>query len=58
MLKVRHVVFIEQEPKSRRVQLLMQPSLHEAIKKKAEERGFSFNDYVHRILDDHAWKEG
>lgn len=39
------------ETKSRRVQLLMQPSLHEKLKRRAEEQGMSFNNYVHQILE-------
>lgn len=41
------------ESKSRRVQLLMQPTLHAALKDKAEQNGQSFNDYVHSILEEH-----
>lgn len=39
------------ETKSRRVQLLMQPSLHSRLKEKAQDNGLSFNDYVHQILE-------
>jgi len=39
------------ETKSKRVQLLMQPTLHARIKDAAAAQGLSFNDYVHRILE-------
>lgn len=46
--KVNHEVV---ETKSRRVQLLMQPSLYARLKDKAQEQGLSFNDFVHRALE-------
>ena len=39
------------ETKSRRVKLLMQPSLHTRLKEAAAEQGVSFNDYVHKALE-------
>jgi len=42
------------EPKSRRVQLLLQPSVHAAIKAKADAQYMSFNDYVHQLLEKDA----
>lgn len=39
------------ETKSRRLQLLMQPSLHEKIKAAAKAEGSSVNEYVHHILE-------
>lgn len=39
------------ETKSRRVQLLMQPSLHTRLKERAQEQGLSFNDFVHKALE-------
>ncbi len=39
------------ETKSRRVQLLMQPSLHEALKARAKHEGQSVNELVHSLLD-------
>ena len=45
------------ETKSRRVQLLMQPSLHATLKAKAAASGMSFNDYVHKALE-RAAEEG
>lgn len=38
------------ETKSRRLQLLIQPSLYDRIKEKAEETGTSVNDTIHSIL--------
>ena len=43
------------EVKSRRV--VLQPSLYERVKKRAEDAGLSFNEFVHQILDD-ATREG
>jgi len=45
------------ETKSRRLQLLVQPSLYEAIKAKAATEGISVNELVHTILEA-AIKEG
>ena len=39
------------ETKSRRVQLILQPSLHEKVKQAAQSEGVSFNEYVHRVLE-------
>lgn len=39
------------ETKSRRVQLLMQPTLHNKLKEQAQAQGLSFNEYVHQILE-------
>lgn len=52
--KVNHEVV---ETKSRRVQLLMQPSLYARLKERAQEQGLSFNDYVHRALEKAAEQE-
>lgn len=38
------------EPKSRRIQLLMQPSLYDRVKTGAEMEGLSFNEFVHCLL--------
>jgi hypothetical protein len=46
------------ETKSKRVQLLLQPSVHEAIKELAKQEGTSFNDYVNTLLKDHAESRG
>lgn len=40
------------ETKSRRLQLVVQPSLYERIKEGAKDAGLSVNEYVHRILDE------
>lgn len=39
------------ETKSRRLQLVLQPSLYERVKKAAKDEGLSVNEYVHQILD-------
>ena len=41
------------ETKSRRVQLMFQPSLYNKIKTLATEQGKSINDTIHSILDEH-----
>lgn len=40
------------ETKSRRLQLVLQPSLFDRVKRGAEKSGLSVNEYVHRILDE------
>lgn len=40
------------ETKSKRLQLLIQPSLHEKLKRKAQADGTSVNDLVNSILQD------
>ena len=39
------------EVKSRRLQLVLQPSLYNRVKAKAEAEGLSVNEFVHQILD-------
>ena len=39
------------ESKSRRLNLLVQPSIYEKAKIKAQESGKSFNDFVHMLLE-------
>lgn len=39
------------ETKSRRLQLLMQPSLHDKVKAAAKAKGYSVNEYIHHILE-------
>lgn len=39
------------ETKSRRLQLVLQPSLYERVKAKALAAGLSVNEYIHQILD-------
>jgi len=39
------------ETKSRRLQLLVQPSIHEKMKMKATAAGVSVNEFVHSILE-------
>lgn len=45
------------EVKSRRVQLALQPSLYDRIKKAAEAGGLSVNEYISQTMDK-ATKEG
>lgn len=40
------------ETKSKRVQLLMQPSLYERVKMQADESGLSVNECIHALLDE------
>lgn len=40
------------EKRSKRVQLLVQPSLHQKIKARAEATGTSTNDVIHSILEE------
>lgn len=39
------------ETKTRRLQLILQPSLYEKVKSGAKKQGLSVNEHVHRILD-------
>jgi predicted DNA binding CopG/RHH family protein len=39
------------EVKTKRVQLVMQPSVYKRAKTAAKTAGLSFNEYVHRLLD-------
>lgn len=41
------------ETKSKRVQMLMQPSLYNSIKEEAEKEGVSVNEMMHEILKTH-----
>lgn len=45
------------ELKTKRLQLVLQPSLLERVRKKAKESGLSVNEYVHRILDKETREE-
>ena len=46
------------ETKSRRLNLLIQPSLHERIKDIAKGHGASVNDMIHQILQDYVDGQG
>ena len=46
------------ETKTKRVQLVFQPSLHERVKKAAKKYNLSVNEYVHQILDSATQGEG
>lgn len=39
------------EVKSKRVQLVFQPSIYNRAKTKAAELGLSLNEYMHRLID-------
>lgn len=45
------------EKKTRRLQLVLQPSLYERVKSGAASAGLSINEYVHQILDAATRKE-
>ena len=38
------------EKKTKRVQLIMQPSLYARLKREADEENTSFNNYIHDLL--------
>lgn len=40
------------EKRSKRLQLLVQPSLYDKVKTQAETEGCSVNDYIHRVLEE------
>jgi len=40
------------EKKTRRLQLVLQPSLYEKVKARAEQSGTSVNEYIHTLLED------
>lgn len=40
------------EVKSRRLQLVLQPSLYNRVKTAAAVKGLSVNEYIHRVLDE------
>ena len=42
------------ETKSKRVQMLMQPSLYNCIQEEAEKEGISVNEMMHTILKNHV----
>lgn len=45
------------EKRSKRLQLLVQPSLYETIKAKADAEGSSVNDFIHRVLEEAVKRE-
>ena len=45
------------ETRSKRVQMLIQPSLYEKLKAKAERDGCSVNDTMHKILEEATREE-
>lgn len=40
------------ESKSKRLQLLMKPSLYELIKERAEQEGCSVNEFIHNTMEE------
>ena len=46
--------YIPVEKRSRRVQIMLQPSLYKAVKKIADRRKVSFNDLLHNLLEEYA----
>lgn len=45
------------ETKTKRLQLVLQPSLYERIKNEAEKKGLSINEFCHQALDQATRKE-
>jgi hypothetical protein len=45
------------ETKSKRLQLLIQPTLHKRLKKIADGKGISFNEFIHSTLEAYADEE-
>ena len=39
------------EKRTKRVQLVMQPSIYEQAKARAKSQGMSFNDYMHTLIE-------
>lgn len=46
-----YIVKLEQEPKTKRVQIVLRPSLHAAAAARAKAAGLSFNEYTHKALE-------
>lgn len=63
LLKINHNIsenkvklnMLHVETKSRRLNMLIQPSLHEKIKSIAQERGDSVNETIHKILQEYVY---
>ena len=45
------------ETRSKRVQMLIQPSLHRDAKRASEELGISLNDFIHRAIQEATYSE-
>lgn len=45
------------ETKSKRVQLLMQPSLHKDAKAISDQLGISLNDFIHRAIQEATYNQ-
>lgn len=46
------------EPRSKRLQLLMKPSLNTKLRWIASSQGISLNELIHTVLDDYTKKKG
>ncbi len=51
----RNPAFVEK--RTRRLQLVLQPSLYAAVKSEADKAGISVNDYIHSVLENATGKE-
>ena len=51
MLVIPDGYVLERESKSKRVSLLVRPSVYDAAKEIAKEKGQSFNDYINDLLE-------
>lgn len=45
------------ETKSKRVQILLQPSLHEEVKNISKSLGISVNDFIHRAIHEASYND-
>ncbi len=45
------------EKRTRRLQLVLQPSLYEKVRARAQESGISVNEYIHSVLEEAIEKE-
>lgn len=48
------IVTNNSENRSRRLNLLIQPSLHSKLKMTADRKGISLNELIHQVLEDFA----
>ena len=49
---------LKRESKTRRVQLILRPSIYDDIKKLADKNGQSLNDYVNDLFEREAYQQG
>ena len=45
------------EKRTQRLQLVLQPSLYERVKSKAQTQGVSINEFIHQLLDEATREE-